>query len=267
MHRAEAITSARNPLLKEIRRAAAKGELTPSGHCVAESLHLLDEALRSGCEVPHVFIAESAAENLERRMAGLTGSAVHVLADPLFKEIATTEASQGVVALVRPPAWELNDLFRAPALCVILDGVQDPGNAGAIVRAAEAFGATGVVFMKGTVSPFNPKTLRAAAGSLFRLPFVEGIDAAAVVEALTRGQIRIHVTVPRNGEPLDQADLKAACAIVIGSEGRGAGPEWLSTARRLRIPTHVVESLNASVAAAVVLYEGSRQRGLGRGSA
>jgi len=85
--------------------------------------------------------------------------------DALFESIAGTESSQGVIALVAPPAWILEQLFRGRSLVMALDGVQDPGNAGAIVRAADAFGATGVMFMKGAVSPFNPKALRASAGS------------------------------------------------------------------------------------------------------
>lgn len=267
MHRAEAITSARNPLLKEIRRAVSKGALTSGGLCVAESFHLLNEALRSGCAVPHVIVAESATEGVEHRDLELKESAVHLLADALFREISTTDASQGIVALVRPPAWDMRQLFRDPALIVILDGVQDPGNAGTIVRTAEAFGASGALFLKGSVSPFNPKTLRASAGSLFRLPFMDGVDAAAALEAIRRENLGLYVTVPRSGSWLEQSDLRRGCAVVIGSEGRGAGPEWLAAAQPLRIPTHGVESLNASVAAAVVLYEASRQRRLSGGTA
>src|SRR5579883_3293928 len=167
----ETITSAANPLLKDVRRAIVRGSLTHEGLCVAETFHLLEEALRSDCDVKTVLAAEAHV----RRLAGVK---VAILPDRLFQSLAGTETSQGVMALVRPPVWTLEQLFRGRALVVVLDGVQDPGNAGTIVRAAEAFGATGALFLKGTVSPHNPKALRASAGSLFRLPYLAGVDAA-----------------------------------------------------------------------------------------
>jgi TrmH family RNA methyltransferase len=85
---------------------------------------------------------------------------------------------QGLIALVEPPVWQIERLFQASGVLVVLDGIQDPGNAGTIVRTAEAFGASGVVFLKGSVSPFNAKTLRASAGSLFRVPFVSALEPA-----------------------------------------------------------------------------------------
>jgi TrmH family RNA methyltransferase len=169
------LTSARNPLLKEVRKAILRGTVTSDGFAVAESFHLLEEALRSDCEIGAVFAAESVKSAVERHVGGLKKVRVTVLADELFRDISSTEASQGVMALVRPPAWTLEQIFRGRSLAVILDGVQDPGNAGAIVRAAEAFGATGVAFLKGTVSPYNPKCLRASAGSNFRVPLVPAI--------------------------------------------------------------------------------------------
>src|SRR5664279_2170430 len=140
----ETITSAANPLLKEVRRAVARGSLTEGGCCVAETFHLLEEALRSGCEVKTVLAAESARAAVVAFGRRLAGVKVAVLPDALFAGIATTETSQGVMALVQPREWKLEQLLQAAALVVVLDGLQDPGNAGAIVRAAEAFGATGI---------------------------------------------------------------------------------------------------------------------------
>src|SRR6202035_4126314 len=106
-----------------------------------------------------------------------------------FRDLSSTETPQGVIALVRPPAWTLDQILSGCALVVVLDGVQDPGNAGAILRAAEAFGATGAVFLKGTVNPYNPKCLRGSAGSVFRLPLVlgRGLGGPRVCAALARG--------------------------------------------------------------------------------
>src|SRR4029078_5477030 len=117
----------------------------------------------------------SAAEKHVRRLAGVR---VMVLPDGLLHSVSGTETSQGVMSLVKPPVWSLEQLFRGRPLVVVLDGLQDPGNAGTVVRAAGAFGGTGVLFLKGTVSPFNAKTLRASAGSLFRVPYLHGLDAA-----------------------------------------------------------------------------------------
>src|SRR5574340_928943 len=168
MPRAENITSGANPLLKEVRRAVVRGSLTSEGLCVAESFHLLEEALRSDREVRVVLAAESVRSAVEAHVRKLAGLRMAVLPDNLFDAVAGTESSQGVIALVRPPEWKVEQLFRGASLVVVLDGVQDPGNVGAICRAAEAFGATGALFVKGSASPFNPKSLRGSAGSLFR---------------------------------------------------------------------------------------------------
>ena len=243
------VTSAANPLVKDVRRAIARGSLTEEGWCVAESFHLLEEALRSDVEIPVVIASESA----ERRLPELKASRVVVLSDALFQTIATTETSQGVMALVRPPEWSVEQFFRGQSLVVVLDGIQDPGNAGTIVRAAEAFGATGVMFLKGTVSPHNPKTLRASAGSLFRVP---------VVAASIPRDVDIYAAMPFTGSErmAGDVDFTRRCAIVIGSEGRGVSKELLGVAEHIAIPTVAVNSLNAAVAASVILYEARRQR-------
>ncbi len=266
MPRAETITSAANPLLKDVRRAIARGGLTEEGWCVAESFHLLEEALRSDCAVKTVLAAESVRSAAEAHVRQLSGVKVAVLPDALMQTISGTEASQGVMALVQPPEWKLEQLFRGNALVVVLDGLQDPGNAGAIIRTAEAFGATGVLFLKGTVSPFNAKTLRASAGSLFRVPYLHGVDASLGRAALQQNKVTLYAAVPANhGTPargLDKADLTARCALAIGNEARGVSGTLRSAALDLSIPTVGVESLNAAVAAGIILYEARRQRAL-----
>ncbi len=164
---------------------------------------------------------------------------------------------------MQPPEWKLEQLFRSNALVVVLDGLQDPGNAGAIVRAAEAFGATGTLFLKGTVSPFNSKTLRASAGSLFRVPFLFGLDAALARAALQQHRVSLYAAVPAGGDPavnLDSVDLTGKCGLIIGNEARGVSSDLRSAALDLSIPTVGVESLNAAVAAGIILYEARRQR-------
>ncbi|MBI4891706.1 MAG: RNA methyltransferase [Acidobacteria bacterium] len=262
MKRGTPITSARNPLLKEIRRALSKGTLTEDGLCVAETFHLLEEALRSGLETPTVVAAESVRDVVERHIGNLRGTRLISVTDAVYREISATEAAQGVLALVRPAAWTMEHVFRGHSLVVILDGVQDPGNAGAMARAAEAFGATGMLWMKGTASPWNAKTLRASAGSLFRVPILEAQDPGVVRAALLQRRLAVFTTVPRGGVALQSADLSRKCALIIGSEGRGVSEAMRGAGEDLHIPTTGVESLNAGVAAGIVLYEAWRQRAL-----
>lgn len=248
--------SDKNPLVKQIRRAVSRGSLTEDGYAVAEGVHLLEEALAAKCEIGVVIVAESASAHYPD---------ARVVSDRTFRELASTETPQGVIALVRPPVSTLEQMTCGAALVVVLDGVQDPGNAGAIVRAAEAFGATGAVFLKGTVSPHNPKCVRGSAGSVFRVPLIGSVEAD---EILRHTDIAWYAAMPRARMLASDADLAAPCGIIIGSEGHGVGPVLTGRATGLRIPTSGVESLNAAVAAGILLYEARRQRaaGLARGA-
>jgi RNA methyltransferase, TrmH family len=262
MARAEIVTSAANPLLKDIRRAIARGGLTAEGWYVAETFHLLEEALRSDCEVKVVLAAESVRAAAEGHVRGLGRIKVAVAPDALLRAVSGTVSSQGVIALVKPPQWRLEQLFRGCPLVLVLDSLQDPGNCGTIVRAAEAFGATGVIFLRGTASPYNPKTLRASAGSLFRVPFLHGVDTALARAALQQNRVELYAGVPaRQGvRSLAEVDLTRRCCLIIGNEAHGVGGALQSAALDIAIPTVGVESLNAAVAAGIMLYEARRQR-------
>jgi RNA methyltransferase, TrmH family len=256
----DTITSPKNPMLRDVRRAAMKGGLTESGCCVAESFHLLEEALRSEARIEHVLAAASVRTTVEAHVKGLKRLPVTVVADDVFEALSSTESSQGVIALVKPREWTLDELFTGRSMVVVLDGVQDPGNAGAIIRAAEAFGATGAMFVKGTVSPHNPKTLRAAAGSLFRLPYVATVDPGLARVALEQRRLDVWAAHPRGDQRLAAADLTRRFAIIIGSEGHGVSEKLRGCSTDLRIVTVNVESLNAAMAAGIILHEASRQR-------
>jgi RNA methyltransferase, TrmH family len=260
MSRSEALSSPKNPLLKDVRRAIVRGTLTENGYAVCETFHLLEEALRSELQVKTVLAAESVRSTVETHVKGLRGVVVQVMPDDLFGAISATETAQGVMALVKPPAWTLDHLFRGQSLVVVLDGLQDPGNAGTIVRSAEAFGATGVLFGKGSVSPWNAKTIRSSAGSLFRMPLVAGLDAQLVRAALDQRRIDVYAASQRGKRRLSEVDLTRRCAFIIGSEGHGVSAKLHAGAADLAIPTARVESLNAAVAASILLYEASRQR-------
>ena len=256
----QVITSAANPLLKQVRRALARGGLTEQGYAVAESFHLLEEALRSELDVPMILVAASVRKAVERHVGRLQGVRLTVVSDALLETTATTTSSQGVIALVRPPVWDLDAVFRGRSLVVALDGVQDPGNAGTIVRSTEAFGGTGVLFLPGSVSPFNSKVLRASAGSLFRVPFVHGVDADLVQAAFRQRKVQVLAASPRARLRASRCDLTEPTVLLIGSEGRGVSEAFKRRARGVRIPTTGVESLNAATAAGVLLYEAARRR-------
>ena len=244
--------SDKNPLLKQIRRAVSRGSLTEDGYAVAEGAHLFEEAVAAKREIGAVIVAESARVNYPD---------ARVVSDKIFRELASTETPQGVIALVRPAVSTLDQMTRGEALVVVLDGVQDPGNAGAIVRAAEAFGASGAVFLKGTVNPYNPKCIRGSAGSVFRVPLIACVEAEEILE---HTEISWYAAMPRAQKLASEADLAAPCGIIIGSEGRGISSALAARAAALRIPTWGVESLNAAVAAGILLYEARRQRGRSR---
>jgi len=252
----QTITSAANPLVRSVKAAVAHGGLARGGWAIAEGFHLLDEALRSNIEIHSVVVAESAAA----RIRALAADVIR-LPDQLFASIASTETSQGVMTLIQPPRWPRENMMEGNPLIVILDGIQDPGNAGAICRSAEAFGATGALFLKGSVSPWNPKTLRASAGSLFRLPVETGVNPEEALSWLGGHSVGVFAAMPGgNSIPASRADLSRPCGIAIGSEGQGLSDAVRNGAARVAIATHGVESLNAAVAASILLYEASRQR-------
>ena len=252
----EVITSAQNPLVQEIRQAARQGTLTAGGCCLAEGRHLLEEAIRSGCRIEALVFAESATPSFgdghTRRIVALP--------EKLFASIASTETTQGILALVHPPRAETASVFSAGAFLLVLDAVRDPGNAGAMLRAAEAFGATGAIFLKGSVNPYNPKAVRASAGSLFRLPLLAAFEEDEFLERSAQAGLSLYAAMPHAARSPSDCDFTGGCALVIGSEGGGVRAAIQSRATAVSIPMLGVESLNAAMAAGILLYEAARQR-------
>jgi TrmH family RNA methyltransferase len=262
-----------NPLVKQLRQAFSRAELTESGDCAIEGLRILEEAIRSGLRFSAVFFRESAQDRAERLLPQL-GAQIEtlLLPDKLFDSLVPSETPQGVAALVRLKEFSLDDVVEQERLqvgpIVVLAGLQDPGNLGTILRSSEAFGSAGVVLGEGTVSPFNSKVIRASAGSVFRLPVIHGHGKSAtskleeVSEKLRSQGVRLLATSSHKGTPLDQTDLKGATAIFFGNEGSGLSREVMSKMDEvIAIPhTAQVESLNAGVAASIVLYEAARQK-------
>jgi TrmH family RNA methyltransferase len=282
------ITSRDNQWLKRFRAALA-GEHEQDGVVGVEGLRLVETALHSGVGIEAMLVSDSGKRHLARLESSVSSdriSQVRVVhtTDRLFAGIADTQAPQGVAALVRPKAAAIEDLVRGTALVIVLAAVQDPGNVGTILRAAEAFGATGAVTCSagqlGTANPFSPKVLRASAGSALRLPILRGVSSTILFPQLRMLGLKIHATIATaasaaDGAPFSprvlqpwQADWKSPVAIVIGNEGAGLPEDVLRSADALvSIPQSRTaesagfESLNAAMAATILLYEAMRQRG------
>lgn len=253
-----------NALVKEIRRAFSRGELTESGDCAVEGLRVIEEAIRSGVRFQAVLFSES-GEKLAGRLLPQIGSHVEtlVLPDKLFTGMVDSETPQGVAALVHFKQNSVADVLERAASgpVVVVAGLQDPGNLGTIVRSAEAFGAAGILLGEGTVSPFNPKVVRGTAGSIFRLPMAQGMTSEMLSELRAR-RVRLLATSSHKGIPLPVANLSLPLAVLVGGEGAGISKDLLAKADEIVAIPHSshVESLNAGVAASIVLYEIARGR-------
>ena len=253
-----------NALVKEVRRAFSRGQLTEAGDCSIEGLRVIEEAIRSGVRLQAVFFSET-GEKLAERLLPQIGSHVEtlVLPDKLFSGMVDSETPQGVAALVHYKQKSVSDVLERAELgpVVVVVGLQDPGNLGTIVRSAEGFGAAGVVLGEGTVSPFNPKVVRGTAGSIFRLPIAQGKTLEILSELRRRG-VRLMATSSHKGVPLPEANLALPLAILVGGEGAGVSKDLLGRADEIVAIPHSpqVESLNAGVAASIVLYEIARGR-------
>jgi TrmH family RNA methyltransferase len=253
-----------NTLVKDLRRAFSRGELTSDGYCAIEGFRILEEAIRSGLRFRAVFFSESGATKADRLLSQL-GDQVEtlLLPDKLFASTVPSHAPQGAAALARWKESSLEDVLAkskvGPLLAIA--GVQDPGNLGTILRSAEAFGAGGVLLGEGTVSPFNPKAVRASAGSVFRLP-VARAKLSGALGLMKEQSLRLVATASHKGTPLAQANLSGPLAIFVGSEGAGLSRDLIKEMDEIvAIPqAPQVESLNVGVATSIVLYEVMRQR-------
>ena len=261
----EQITSRQNPLIKRAQRIRDGEEPL---HLFAEGARLVDEALQSSISLEALIYTAVFAES-EKGEALLSRVArAHVrgalVPETIMRTVCDTETPQGVVALGTRPRFELDDLLTGEApLVVALDGLQDPGNVGTIVRAAEAAGASGVVTTPGTSEVYGPKALRASMGSAFRLPIVRRMPIELVSEEI--GKLDGVVVGAAASGAIDYADFNwtRPTLLVIGNEGAGLSSDALAAVgSTISIPVAApVESLNAGIAAAVILFEAARQRG------
>jgi len=263
------VQSRQNSRVRELRAAFLQSGREVPEVIGIEGEHLLAEAIRSGLRLRTVFVrTEPDGRNLRalERLALPAPVPIVSLNPAVFSSAVETESPQGIAALVEPPHFSLAEALSGPRPLIVLSAaLQDPGNLGTLVRSAEAFAATGVVALPGTVSLWNSKTLRASAGSAFRIPVVAE-KTSVVFAALAERHITVLAAIPASADPdaipCSRADLTGPAAILIGNEGGGLSAELLDrAASRIAIPVPgPVESLNAAVAASILLYEASRQR-------
>jgi TrmH family RNA methyltransferase len=266
------VQSKQNSRLKDLRRALAHPGRDASGLAGRDSRglagiegpNLLEEALHASLRVTTVFVAQGSEQLLEG-LALPAETEVLLLPRELLDSALATETPQPVAALIEPPAWSWADVLggadKAAPLIVVLAGLQDPGNLGTILRSAEAFGASGILSLPGTVSEWNPKAVRASAGSVFRLPLL-AVSEEDCFARLRKASVKIWTTAIRGAESADRIDLAGPVALLIGNEGNGVPQELAAQADgAVTIPCPgPVESLNVAVATSVLLYEASRQR-------
>jgi TrmH family RNA methyltransferase len=259
-----AVTSAANPLLKVFRHALAEGT-TREGWLAVEGPHLVEEALRAErAAIQGVIVAAGAREAFRNLLARLPAQAEVVeVPDRLFRQVAATESPRGIAALVELQVANLDhSIARPDALLIVACGLQDPGNLGTIVRSAQAFGATALITLEATVSPFNPKAARASAGAIFHLLVITGGKPRSLFGRLRHAGVRSVATDRHSPSKIMDADLRGSVAILIGREAAGIAPEIAAEAdMRVSIPIRPgMDSVNAATAASIFLYEAARQR-------
>jgi TrmH family RNA methyltransferase len=261
----EHVSSRQNAIVKRFREIAREGRMDDA--VLLDGAHLVDEALAAGLEFEVVAFATDAAHGRLAQLAARCmdgGVRVITAPDSVLALMSPVKQASGVIAIARlhPATIESAVAAGSPPLLLLLDRVQDPGNVGAVVRSAEACGATAVITGPGTADPFGWKALRGSMGSTFRVPVAVAVSLDTPLAAARDAGLRLFATVARGGTPLRRASLAGPAAILLGGEGPGLSDELIERADEgltieMRAP---VESLNVSVAAALIVYEASRQR-------
>ena len=264
MHFRETVTSRSNPLVKRLR--ALLGDSARSGLAVLEGWKLVEEALAAGVEIMECAVAAGVVEGphpdllarLEQR-----GAAVRVLAPDVLAALSETQTSQGNLAIARRPAFDEEQIFHGTPLIVVGVGIQNPGNVGALLRTAEAAGATGAYLTAESADSMSWKALRGAMGSAFRVPHVSGFRVDEVLARAAAHRVATIATVASSdGDSYEAMDFTGPIAFLFGNEGAGLPADVAARAdRRAAIPMAApVESLNVAVAAGILLFEAARQR-------
>lgn len=251
---------AHNPRIERVRELRTARGRREQARFAIEGATLIAEAQRSGLPIRELYaIPEALRERPELAGIEAAGTPVFGVSAPIFARISDVEAPTGLLAVLDLPTVDPRAILERPATVLLLAGVSDPGNAGTLLRSAEAFGAGGVLIGRGGVDPYSPKVVRSAMGSLFRLP-VATVDVAWLLDAVKATE-RILVAADTDGIDIAEFAPRAGIVLAIGNERRGVR-DWLSHWDiAVRIPQRgAAESLNAAVAGSIILYALSRSR-------
>jgi RNA methyltransferase, TrmH family len=255
--------------IRDLQRRKARGR---RGLALIEGVRLVEEALAAGVAFQGALVAPDLARTARGTalVAELQGHAVAVeeVGARAFAQLADTETPQGIIAVIEPRRWSAADIApRADAVALVIDGVQDPGNVGTLIRTAHALGAAGSVLLRGTADPTSPKALRAATGATFRHPVVSLDDNGFIAWARTHGvtlwaAAADGIPLPRALGTREGGPGTGPIAVIVGNEGAGIRPQLNAVAaQRVAIPlAQGAESLNVAVAAGILLYEVTRAR-------
>lgn len=217
--------------------------------------------------IREIYISESVSltDHLEQKLnqAGKSGIEIETVSSEVFRKFSDTKTPQGILCVMKQFHYELPDLIGGESpLLLVTEDIQDPGNLGTMIRTGEGSGITGIVMSSQTVDIYNPKTVRATMGSLYRVPFLYSEDLRKTIEELKEHQIRVYAAHLKGEKSYDEFSYRGGSAFLIGNEGNGLREETAALADNyLKIPmAGKVESLNAAIAAAILTYEASRQR-------
>ncbi len=260
------ITSTENSRIRSVvgLRDKAK-ERAARGAWIAEGYRMVRDMPRE--LFSEVYVSESFLEKAEREAgeaaAFLAEISYEPVSDRVMKHMADTKTPQGILCVARCPSYTAEEILgKSDGMVLMLENIQDPGNLGTMVRSAEAAGAAGILMSKETVDITNPKTLRASMGALCRVPFCYAKDWNGCIRFVQETGRKVYAAYLQGSVPYDRVDYTGGCGILIGNEGGGLKEETAMLAdERIRIPMHgQVESLNAAIAATVIMYEALRQR-------
>jgi TrmH family RNA methyltransferase len=255
----EVLKSKHNPLLKEIRAALRTGGLSHRGLLPIEGPTLLKEAFKSNVCVEALLIAESTVlDDLLLRRLEEQHTRICQVSREILSSVSDTESPAALIGLVKPPEWDFDRLFPSEqGLYLVVMGLQDPGNMGTIIRSAEAFRVTAILSTRKTVSAYNPKSVRATAGSIFRVPIFQEQDETHLFQLFKKHCISTLATSARARQSIEATPIHFPLALVIGQEAKGLSEDTIAACQnQVRIPTSdSVESLNAAIATGILLYE------------
>ena len=262
----EVVSSLQNPLIKTAVSLHQKKRRDESGLFLAEGVRLAEELVYAGWKLEFGLYTEAALKH-DRANRAIAAAAERcrmvLVSEQVFAKAAETEQPQGILIAAYQNTARLDELLsiKQPLLALI-DGIQDPGNLGTLLRTADAAGVDGVIVTRGSVDPYSGKVLRASMGSMFHLPVVLGVSLQELSAAIRQADIQLFATALENASSYLDADYRGGRIIIFGNEGQGVSTELLTRAdKKLFIPIYGrAESLNVAAAAAVILYEAARQR-------